>query len=91
MKSKLTFLKHTLEPGKNGLLKAIVESELRKGTTNWMKAINKYMIELKISVNEIRRLSTNKIIDKIYAYDEKLWRSDMENKSTFKFYRYWRD
>ena len=88
MKSKLTFLKHTLEPGKNGLLKSIVESELRKGTINWMKAINKYMIEPKISVNEIRRLSTNKIIDKIYAYDENLWRNDVENKSAFKFYNY---
>ena len=87
MKNKLLFLKHSLQTGKNSLLKEIIESELIKCSTNWMKNVNKYLLELNMNASEIRTISINALKNKIYDYDDKCWREEMENKSTLYFYK----
>ena len=87
MKNKLLFLKHSLQSGKNNLLKEIVESELIKCSTNWMRNVNKYLSELNLNVSEICNMSINVLTNKVYDYDDKCWREEMENKTTLFFYK----
>ena len=68
MKNKLLFLKHSLQSGKNNLLKELVESEIVKCSTNWMRNVNKYLLELNLNANQICTFSIDALTNKIYDY-----------------------
>ena len=86
IKNKVTFIKHALNSS-NMLLKEIMTLEFEIPSTIWMKETLKYMSEVNLSKNEIINESSNKIINKIYKWDEDFWRSEMEKKSTLTIYK----
>ena len=88
MKNKLSFLQHALKPESNNLLREIVLIDLRNSYTAWIKQTIKYLNDIRIDINLLDSISNEQLATKINEYDESIWRSNMENKSTLRLYKY---
>ena len=56
-----------------------------------MNEINKYLDELNLNIEDLERLSINKIKDKVREYDSNIWKESMQGKSSLQYYREWKN
>ena len=87
MKSKILFLKHSLEENKYALLADIVKDEVHKKSTKWFKQVDEYLKRLNMSLVEVVNNSIEGIEAKIREWDTNEWKEDMEEKKTLEAYR----
>ena len=86
MKEKISYLKYA-ENSDNQMLRRVMV-ELREGQYKWFKQVESYMIE--VNIRNIGEESKETIKKKIYEYDTRKWREEMETKSSLHIYKNWK-
>lgn len=90
IKDRIFYVKGILD-GKNDLLKEILNQMLECKDSKWMKTTQKYMEEVNLKMEDLKRKKRTQIRDWIKAWDTRKWREDTEKKSTLKIYRQFKD
>ena len=91
MKSKINYVKHAMSTKNNDLLNSIIRIHIEQKESIWIKTVDKYLEELNITYDDIFTKSKNQINNIINSYDNKIWCSNMNEKSTLTLYRQYKD
>ena len=62
-----------------------------KKPINWIKQVNKYMIDLHLTLHKIEYLEHQNIRILIKEFDDKLWQEDLQKRSSLILYRKYKD
>ena len=61
--------------------------EIETGKGQWMRAVNQYRSLLNISWKELKNMEKKEVKIKIREYDSRIWREEMQKKTSLKWYR----
>ena len=86
MKNKINYLKYALHDTKNNLLKNIMKREIRNNS-KWSKITQEYMKRIRITQEELKDISKEKIRRLVNEWDTLEWKKQMINKKTLTIYR----
>lgn len=86
-KIKILFAKHILKESRNELMREIFLEEYEKGQTTWIKTLKAYMLNMNLTLRDIKNVKKESIIMKIKEWDTARWRREAEEKSTLSIYR----
>lgn len=86
MKGRMLLLKSILV-GKNDLLKETVKDLNISRVSEWAETNRKFKRKLEITDEDLRELSTKAIKKKVQEWDNKMWKEEMESKTSIEIYR----
>ena len=90
MKNKLKMVKH-MKTAENGLLRAVAETMMGEGSGGWMKQVGEYMRAVGVSIGviyeELTRMKKEKNNFKVNEWEERRWRTEVEERETPEIYR----
>ena len=86
METVMMFTRETLQ-GKFVKAKHYMNHELNTVKGRWAKTVNKFRQELGLGWNDLREINKKDMKTKIRDRDTRMWRTDMQEKDTLKWYR----
>ena len=86
METVMMFTRETLQ-GKFVKAKDYMNHELNTVKGRWAKTVNKFRQELELGWNDLREISKKDMKTRIRDRDTRIWRADMQEKETLKWYR----
>ena len=86
IKGRIMYLK-SIEEGKNQLVKRIVELMKEDTRFTWHQTNKKYFEQMKLNYRKISEKNRKQLNDILNDWDTKTWRAELENKSSLRIYR----
>lgn len=83
---RIQYIKRIHE-GNNNLLKRILEEMIRMRNTQWTNTTLKYMQEIHVKFIDVITLNKNKLKEKTKDWDTKLWKQELQTKTTLHIYK----
>lgn len=80
MKIKLLYAKNLLEEGGNELCREIFHFEYEKGKSSWIRTLKKYMREGNVTLEGLKNIKKNGIVDRIIKWDSQAWVTEIQQK-----------
>ena len=87
IKSKILFVKHSLEEDRNKIVRNIMDKELVNGKAPWFKKVRDYLNLIEMDKNSIMTKSKKEINLLVQQWDKKQWEIQMKGKVTLDIYR----
>jgi hypothetical protein len=90
MKGKLMYVHGVMKKKENELVNEILYRRMERKDDPWTKEIETYLDKIDMKWKQIEKCERKEIVRKVYEYDEKVWKDEMEEKSSLKIYRKWK-
>ena len=86
METVMTFTSETLQ-GKFNKVKDYMKHDLETAKGRWAKTVDRYRQETGLSWNDMTEINKKDMKNKIKDRDTRIWRENMEEKDTLKWYK----
>ena len=90
IKNRILFTKN-LKESENELVKNVLGKVMRDRKSKWRKKTEEYLRKVEIRYEELEGLSKYMIKKKVKDYDTRIWKRDLEDKSTLFIYRTYKE